>query len=91
MGGCDNVQAHQIFGGPKWIDSELFTIDARPSAATSLVPLEDQAFFGNRGRLLTAWTATDVGVLGLVSLLSQELRRPVSDKTGLTGIRKRTG
>jgi uncharacterized protein (TIGR03435 family) len=29
-----NVQDHQIFGGPKWIDSDLFTIDARPSAST---------------------------------------------------------
>jgi uncharacterized protein (TIGR03435 family) len=38
IGFAYDVQAHQIFGGPKWIDSDLFTIVARPSAG---IPLPD--------------------------------------------------
>jgi len=41
IGWAYGVQKHQIFGGPKWIDSDLFTIEARPSAATPLLPPED--------------------------------------------------
>jgi uncharacterized protein (TIGR03435 family) len=40
-----NVQDHQIFGGPKWIDSDLFTIDARPSTATPLPDPNRRASF----------------------------------------------
>jgi uncharacterized protein (TIGR03435 family) len=40
-----NVQDNQIFGGPKWIDSDLFTIDARPTAGTPVPDANRRASF----------------------------------------------
>ncbi|HTA44199.1 MAG TPA: M56 family metallopeptidase [Bryobacteraceae bacterium] len=31
-----NVQVHQIFGGPKWVNTDRFTIEAKPNAATPI-------------------------------------------------------
>jgi uncharacterized protein (TIGR03435 family) len=36
VGFAYDVENDQIFGGPKWIDADLYTIDARPNAATPL-------------------------------------------------------
>jgi len=41
IGFAYNIENDQIFGGPKWIDSDLYTIDARPSASMPLLPPED--------------------------------------------------
>jgi uncharacterized protein (TIGR03435 family) len=134
IGYAYGVQNHQIFGGPKWIDSDLFTIAARPSAATPLLPPENpqgvlklmlqslmeerfklaihretrmepiyelvvakggpnlkpsagpdadgrQGIFGRPGY----WAATNQGIGALVGVLSEQLGRPVRNKTGITG------
>jgi uncharacterized protein (TIGR03435 family) len=41
IGFAYSVQTDQIFGGPKWIDSDLFTITARPDSATPLRSPDD--------------------------------------------------
>jgi uncharacterized protein (TIGR03435 family) len=51
------VQGHQILGGPKWIDSDLFSIDARPSAA---MPSDE----GEKQRLRQAGEARRTVVAG---------------------------
>jgi uncharacterized protein (TIGR03435 family) len=43
IGFAYDVQTDQIFGGPGWIDSDLFTITARPNAATPLRSPDDPA------------------------------------------------
>jgi uncharacterized protein (TIGR03435 family) len=41
IGFAYDVETDQIFRGPKWIDSDLFTITARPNAATPLRAPDD--------------------------------------------------
>ena len=43
IGFAYDVETDQIFGGPKWIGSDLFTITARPDAATALRAPDDPA------------------------------------------------
>jgi len=49
IGFAYDVETDQIFGGPKWIDADLFTITARPNAAT---PLRAQDDAGNVLKLM---------------------------------------
>jgi len=133
VGFAYDVENDQIFGGPKWIEADLYTIDARPNTATPPPVLNDNAYvklmlqsllaerfelalhretriqpiyelvvakggpklkgtagpdangrqgiFGRPGY----WAANNQGIGALVSTLSRQLGRPVSDKTGLTG------
>ena len=41
IGFAYDVQTDQILGGPRWIDSDLFTIIARPNAATAPRAVDD--------------------------------------------------
>jgi uncharacterized protein (TIGR03435 family) len=43
IGFAYDVETNQIFGGPKWIESDLFTITARPNVATPLRAPDDSA------------------------------------------------
>jgi bla regulator protein BlaR1 len=131
------LQDHQIVGGPNWIDSDLFTIDAKPNAATPLPDPNRRADFDRMINLMLQslleerfklavhretrmepiyelvvakggpklkesagpdangrqgifgrpgyWAATNQGIGALVGVLSQQLGRPVRDKTGITG------
>src|SRR5690349_1936812 len=38
VGFAYDIQLYLIVGGSKWIDSDVFTIEAKPSAATPLLP-----------------------------------------------------
>jgi len=132
IGYAYNVRKQQMTGGPSWLDSATFSIEAKPDGSVPFpsgiegdtrMHLMMQSLLADRFNLAVHWetregatyeltvakggpklhptslakegsdssggngrlTATGLSMSQLVQLLTPDLGRPVSDKTGLTG------